>query len=146
MAHFFTLDEARGCLPDVEKAVRAAVQAKTYYEQSEQAFQSLLQRIIVCGGILVDRFAVETIKSTRQSNGERMKAAVEEIQQRGCLIKDLDAGLIDFPTLFRGEEVYLCWRLGEADIAFWHGVHEGFAGRREIDQFFVENHQGSEPH
>jgi hypothetical protein len=145
MAHFFTLDEARGCLPGVEKALRAAVQAKTHYDQSESAFQTLLQRIIMNGGILVDRFAVEAIKSTRHSNGERIKSAIEEIQEMGCLIKDLDTGLIDFPTLFRGEEVYLCWRLGESDITHWHSVHEGVAGRREIDQFFVENHQGSDP-
>jgi hypothetical protein len=97
------------------------------------------------GGMMVDRFAVETIKSTRHSNGERMKSAVEEIQEMGCLIKDLETGLIDFPTLLRGEEVYLCWRLGETDIGFWHGVHEGVAGRRAIDQFFVDNHQGSAP-
>jgi hypothetical protein len=129
----------------VEKALRAAVQAKTHYDQSEHAFQTLLQRIIMNGGMVVDRFAVETIKSTRQSNGERIKSAIEEIQEVGCLIKDLETGLIDFPTLFRGEEVYLCWRLGESDISYWHGVHEGVAGRRAIDQFFVENHQGSDP-
>jgi len=145
MQHFFTLEEARSCLPDVERAVRAAVQAKTYYDQSEEAFHRLLQRITMSGGILVDRFAVETIKSTRQSNGERMKSAVEEIQEKGCLIKDLDTGLVDFPTLLRGEEVYLCWRLGETDISYWHGVHEGVAGRRPIDQSFVDNHQGSTP-
>jgi hypothetical protein len=143
MAHFFTLEEARQRLPEVERVVRAAVQAKTYYDQSEQAMQGLLQRIIMSGGILVDRFAVETIKSTRQSNGERIQSAIEQIQEMGCLIKDLDTGLIDFPTLFRGEEVYLCWRLGESDIGYWHGVHEGVAGRRAIDKFFVENHQGS---
>jgi hypothetical protein len=145
MAHFFSLQEARMRLPELEKVVRAAVQAKSNYDQSEHAMQTLLQRIIMCGGILVDRFAVETIKSVRHSNGERIKSAVEEIQEIGCLIKDLDTGLIDFPTLFRGEEVYLCWRLGETDIGFWHGVHEDFSGRRAIDQFFVENHQGSEP-
>jgi hypothetical protein len=145
MQHFFTLEEARQCLPELEKTVRAAVQAKGYYDQSEHAFHSLLQRITMSGGIMVDRFAVETIKSTRHSNGHRMKSAVEEIEQMGCLIKDLETGLVDFPTLLRGEEVYLCWRLGETDISFWHGVHEGVAGRREIDQFFVDNHQGSEP-
>jgi hypothetical protein len=145
MPHFFTLEEARHCLPSLEKALRAAVQAKGYYDQSEEAFQNLLQRITMNGGVAVDRFAVETIKSTRQSNGERMKCAIEEIQEMGCLIKDLDIGLVDFPTLLRGEEVYLCWKLGETDIAFWHGVHEGVAGRRAIDQIFVDNHQGSEP-
>jgi len=46
------------------------------------------------------------------------------------VIKDLDVGLIDFPTLFRGKEVYLCWRMGESGIRHWHGVDEGFAGRK----------------
>jgi hypothetical protein len=145
MSHFFTLDEARKCLPEVERVMRAAVQAKGHFDQSEQAFHGLLHRITMSGGILVDRFAVEAIKSTRHSSGERVKHAIEEIQEMGCLIKDLETGLVDFPTLLRGEEVYLSWRLGEGDISFWHGVHEGVAGRRQIDQFFVDNHQGSEP-
>jgi hypothetical protein len=142
MQRYFTLTEARGLLPAVDRAVRSAVQAKSNFDQSEEAMQRLLQRIIMRGGIMVDRVAVESIKSTRQASGERLKSAVEEIQEIGCLMKDLDTGLIDFPTLFRGEEVYLCWRMGESDIQFWHGVHEGFAGRREIDAFFEENHRG----
>jgi hypothetical protein len=145
MSRFFTLMEARELLPVVDRAIRAAVQAKTSYEQSEGAIQGLLHRIMMSGGMLVDRYAVESMKSTRQSSGERLKSAVEEIQEIGCVVKDLNTGLIDFPTLFRGEEVYLCWRMGETDIQFWHGVHEGFAGRRAIDQFFIENHQGSAP-
>jgi hypothetical protein len=60
----------------------------------------------------------------------------------GVLIKDLEVGLVDFPTLFRGEEVYLCWRMDEADIDHWHGIHEGFAGRRPIDRHFLDNHRG----
>jgi hypothetical protein len=145
MARYFTLVEARQLLPVVDKAIRTAVQAKSSYDQSEQALQHLLQRIIMAGGMLVDRFAVEATKATRQSSVERLKAAMEEIQEIGCLVKDLDTGLLDFPTLFRGEEVYLCWRMGEADIEYWHGVHEGFGGRKVIDQFFVENHQGGTP-
>ena len=57
---------------------------------------------------------------------------MEQVQSFGCLIKDLDVGLIDFPTLYRGEEVYLCWKLGEDGIEFWHGVSEGFRGRKKI--------------
>ena len=57
-------------------------------------------------------------------------------------MKDLDVGLVDFPTLFRGEEVYLCWRMDEDDIDHWHGVNEGFAGRKPIDKHFVDNHRG----
>ena len=60
------------------------------------------------------------------------------------VVKDLDVGLVDFPTFYRGEEVYLCWRMDESDIDHWHGVHEGFAGRKEIDRHFVENHRGED--
>ena len=47
-------------------------------------------------------------------------------------MKDLDDGLLDFPSLREGEEVLLCWRLGEEEIAFWHGPEEGFAGRKPL--------------
>jgi hypothetical protein len=69
---------------------------------------------------------------------------VEEVQEMGCLVKDLDMGLVDFPTTFRGEEVYLCWKLGEEEIAFWHGVDEGFRGRKAIDRDFRAHHQGDQ--
>jgi hypothetical protein len=57
-------------------------------------------------------------------------------------VKDLDIGLVDFPTTFNGVEVYLCWKLGEPGIEFWHGVEEGFRGRKPIDREFLENHRG----
>jgi hypothetical protein len=57
-------------------------------------------------------------------------------------VKDLELGLLDFPTLYRGKEVCLCWRLGEPEIAFWHEVDEGYKGRKPIDQAFLENHRG----
>ena len=62
--------------------------------------------------------------------------------ETGCLVKDLDKGLVDFPTLFRGEEVYLCWKMDEPAIQFWHSVEEGFSGRKQIDQEFRDNHRG----
>ena len=94
------------------------------------------------GGVLVDREAVRQHKMRRDQNAERLKKAAEDIHELGCYIKDLDIGLVDFPTLFRGEEVYLCWKLGEPGIAFWHGTQEGFAGRKAIDQEFRESHRG----
>jgi hypothetical protein len=57
-------------------------------------------------------------------------------------VKDLDTGLVDFPTLFRGQEVYLCWKLGEASIEFWHSVDEGFRGRKAIDRDFRDHLAG----
>ena len=145
MARFFSIEEARALLPRVERVIRSAVQAKTNQEQCEQALQGLVQRIMIMGGLLVDRPAVENLKSVNEASTEKLKAAFEEIGEIGCLVKDLEMGLVDFPTLFQGEEVYLCWRMDEPDIHFWHGVHEGFGGRKTIDKHFLENHQGRDP-
>ena len=59
---------------------------------------------------------------------------VNEIHGLGAEVKDADEGLIDFPALREGDEVLLCWKVGEPEIAFWHGLEEGFAGRRPVDE------------
>jgi hypothetical protein len=61
-----------------------------------------------------------------------LAALVDEITALGVQVKDLDEGLVDFPALRRGETVLLCWRLGEDEIAYWHRVEDGFAGRRPL--------------
>jgi len=57
---------------------------------------------------------------------------VKELQALGVLVKDLDRGLVDFPALRGDEEVLLCWQVGEDEIAYWHGVEEGYAGRKPL--------------
>ena len=138
----FTLPEAERLLPEIEKVIREAVSLKVQYQDAEQAIQSFAQRVAMQGGVVIDRDTVLRQRAERDRCGERLKAAVEEIQEHGCVIKDLDVGLIDFPTLFRGKEVYLCWRMGESGIRHWHGVDEGFAGRKPIDDDFLQNHSG----
>ena len=54
------------------------------------------------------------------------------LQELGLLVKDLDEGLVDFPALRGDEEVLLCWRLGEEEVAFWHTLGDGFAGRKPL--------------
>jgi hypothetical protein len=56
----------------------------------------------------------------------------EELQEREVIVRDVDRGLVDFPTIIEGHEAYLCWRLGEAEITHWHGLESGFAGRRPL--------------
>ena len=138
----FTLTEAERLLPEIDRIIREAVSLKTRYQEAEQAIQSLAQRVAMQGGVVIDRTTVLRQRAERDQCGERLKSAVEEIQDYGCVIKDLDIGLIDFPTLFRGKEVYLCWKMGESSIGHWHGVDEGFAGRKPIDPDFLENHSG----
>jgi hypothetical protein len=144
MPRHFTLDEARALLPVVGRGIRDAVQAKERYQTAETWLHDLGQRIMMRGGMLVDTAAAEAWKSQRDSNGQTLRSSVEKLEEAGVVVKDLDIGLVDFPTLYRGEEVYLCWRMDEPDIDYWHGVHEGFAGRKEIDQTFVDNHRGGD--
>ena len=142
MPRYYTLAEARALLPAVGGLISDSVQSKSRYQEAETYMQDLSQRILMLGGISVDTTAAEAWKSQRDSSAHALKNALEKIEELGVVVKDLDVGLVDNPTLYRGEEVYLCWRMDENDIRHWHGVHEGFAGRKEIDRHFVEHHRG----
>ena len=66
---------------------------------------------------------------------EKFDALIHRIQATDVLIKDINLGLLDFPALKDGREVYLCWQYGEGEIAFWHEIEAGYAGRQPIDNF-----------
>ncbi len=146
MSKRFTHGEAESLLPEVERSLREAIAQKERYEVAGESLRSVAQRVSLAGGSLVNREAIMEDRARRDASGERLKEAVEEIQALGVLIKDLDIGLIDFPTLFRGQEVYLCWKFGERGIRYWHGIEEGFRGRKEIDRDFLDNHEGERLH
>lgn len=65
----------------------------------------------------------------------RFDVLIHQILEMGVQIKDVNIGLFDFPALRQGREVYLCWKYGEKEIAFWHEVEAGFAGRQPIETF-----------
>jgi hypothetical protein len=142
VARFFTLRQAEQILPQVESAIRAAIALKEDFQQAESQCREFQRHVIVSGGVLVDHSKWIDRNRRRDSCAQNLKQGIERIQEYGCLVKDLDIGLIDFPTRFNGQEVYLCWKLGESGITFWHGVEEGFRGRKAIDQEFLEHHQG----
>ncbi|HUS06246.1 MAG TPA: DUF2203 domain-containing protein [Bryobacteraceae bacterium] len=140
MPRYFTLANAAQALPQVEKLIREALFLKSDCQTAGDELTATTRHIMMMGGVQVDSNRLNAVKQTRDRSFERLKGILEEIQETGCLVKDLDIGLLDFPTLYRGEEVYLCWKLGESSINFWHPVHEGFGGRRPIDQEFLDNH------
>jgi hypothetical protein len=142
MPRFFTLQQAEKVLPEVESIIRQAISLKAECEQAETEWQSFSQRVAVMGGVRVDRAQLLEQKNDREQAAGALRQAIDKVHEFGCVVKDLDIGLIDFPTLFHGEEVYLCWKLGEAGIRFWHGVNEGFRGRKPIDAGFLEYHRG----
>ncbi len=145
MPRFFTLTQAEKLLPQVESAIREAITRKAEYDQAEAEWQGFSQRLMLTGGMQVDRSRLIAQKNRRESSALDVQNSIERVLEFGCLVKDLDIGLIDFPTLFNGEEVYLCWKLGESGIQFWHGVQDGFRGRKAIDQEFLEHHHGELP-
>jgi len=126
----------------VDTLLREAVSLKSDYVEAEHAIQTTAQRVALMGGMMMDRDKAIDAKNRRDGLASKLRQTIEKVQECGCVIKDLDTGLIDFPTLLRGVEVYLCWKLGEPRIAFWHGVDEGFRGRKAIDQDFLDHHRG----
>lgn len=144
MPRFFSLPQAEGLLPEVERLVRSLVQAKQDYDSGEAELDAIKQRVTLLGGISLSREHVLGCRTRKDSAARTLKSVVEKITELGIQIKDPDTGLIDFPTLYRDREVYLCWRLGETGIGFWHHVEDGFRGRQAIDREFLENHRGDD--
>jgi len=130
----FTLQEAKSLLPVLESLLRTAITSKALIETVDGELQSTAHRVFLAGGMLLNIVQLARRKAEREKAVQRVKDAVAEIDASGVQVKDLDIGLLDFPCRVDDEIVLLCWKLGEADITHWHGVEEGFAGRKPIDE------------
>jgi hypothetical protein len=141
MAKRFTLSEAQSLIPRVDRLLQEAIRLKPDFDEASADLTRMKERIHMMGGTLVDRPPFVEVKERRERASTGLRKAIQELIDLGVQIKDIDTGLVDFPTLFRGREVYLCWKLGETSIEFWHG-EEGFRGRKPIDQDFLDHHEG----
>jgi hypothetical protein len=130
----FTLDEAQLLLPVLESLLRTAIGSKKTMEEVEAEMHALSKRIFLNGGMRVDVVAVASRKAERARAEQRAKDALAEIDSMGVQVKDLEIGLLDFPCEVDGSIVLLCWKMGEPTITHWHGMAEGFAGRKLIDE------------
>jgi len=130
----FTLAEAQTLLPVLESLLRTAIDGKKLIESVDTELQELAHRVFLQGGLLVDIVSLARRKAEREKSIQRVKDALAEIDAAGVQVKDLDMGLLDFPCEVEGRTVLLCWKLGEKSITHWHGVSEGFAGRKPIDE------------
>jgi hypothetical protein len=130
----FTLDEALDLLPVLESLLRTSIDGKKLIESVDAEFQELAHRVFLQGGLSVNIVHMARRKAEREKTIQRVKDALAEIDATGVQVKDLDIGLLDFPCEVDGRTVLLCWKLGEKTITHWHGVSEGFAGRKPIDE------------
>lgn len=139
---FFSLPEAEALLPEVNRLMRTLREHRDVYQQADAELTGISHRIAIAGGMIPPRDRVEQLRKRKDAATRALKGAVERTQEIGCQLKDIDMGLVDFPTLYRGQEVYLCWKLGESAIGFWHHIEDGYGGRRPIDSDFIANHRG----
>lgn len=145
MPRYFTLTQAESLLPEVERLLRDALFNKSEAQKAHQELEETSERIRMSGGMRVNHGQIQAVRARRDSSVAALKAAMEQIDEIGAQVKDLDIGLIDFLSRFQDRDVCLCWKLGESGIGFWHSVEEGFPGRKPIDQAFRDGHSGGDP-
>jgi len=141
----FTLQQAQTLLPILKSLLRKAMEGKQLIEQVEKEFKDLSHRIILSGGLLVDVPGMARRRAERDKALQEVKDAIAEINAIGVQVKDLDIGLLDFPCIVEDEIVLLCWRVGEDSIQYWHGLEEGFAGRKPIDERIARGKKRERP-
>jgi len=130
----FSLQEAQSILPVLEGLLRKSIDGKKLIEGVDQEMSQLSERIFYAGGSLVNIKQTALRRAERDKAVQRVRDAMAEIDAIGVQVKDLDIGLLDFPCKVDDEVVLLCWKLGESSITHWHGMEEGFAGRKPIDE------------
>src|ERR1700680_4012878 len=129
----FPLPEAERARQELEPFLVEAMDCRKKLAGLETDLSAVSTRIMLMGGVIVPYEKLATLRVEHQHLAEALKSALNRILETGCLIKDLEAGLLDFPSLLNNEEVYLCWKLGEDRIRFYHRQDEGFAGRKPLD-------------
>jgi len=129
MAHQFhkhyTVAEARALLPQIRRWLGKLAKQREKLQDEEKTLQQLMTPGIDVGGPVVNAW-LRTLTAIQE--------LLLEFQQRDIQIKDLERGLIDFPALRDGKEVFLCWEKSEEDIGFWHDLEAGYAGREKLEE------------
>lgn len=126
MRKTFTLDEARTLLPVLGALVRRAREAAMRAGEIEAEMQALSQRIFLSGGLHVDVAAAARRRAEREKAMQEARTSIEEVEEIGARVGELDAGRLEFPYLLEGREVLLCWTLGEEEeIRWWREDEEG---------------------
>jgi hypothetical protein len=129
----FTLSEAQTLLPVVEALLRRAQAAGARAGELEREMQELSQRIFMSGGMHVNVAQAARRRTEREKALQEARDTLAEMDEIGVQVKDLEKGLLDFPSVMEGHDVLLCWKLGEKEIGYWHTPEDGFAGRKPLD-------------
>jgi hypothetical protein len=127
----FTLEEANAAVAELRPVVEQMVEHGRRLAAAQRAQRELVTRIAGNGGDMQPSDLSE-LAETIQREADAISTCAEDINAAGAQIKSLEEGLLDFPSRRDGELVLLCWKLGEDEIGYWHGVDEGYAGRQPL--------------
>ena len=127
MSQYFTFDEANAALITIRPLMDEVQAIRQKIMSTQPDAWTAIEKSVGNGG---SRSLSQIVQDF-----EKLDALVHQILDTGVLIKDVNIGLLDFPAMRNGREVYLCWQHGEDDIAYWHDVDAGFAGRQPINTF-----------
>jgi hypothetical protein len=119
----YTREEARALLPQIREWIKQLQRLREEVTQQDNRIGQLLKGGTDLGGEMINQW-VRMLAQT--------KSVLEEFGSREIQVKDLERGLIDFPALIGGREVFLCWEQDEEDIEFWHEIEAGYAGRERL--------------
>ena len=128
---YFTSEEANDALEEVRPLTEELVEHRRALVELQELQSSLIQRIGGNGGN-VDPSELQDLQERLDEEVAGIARCVARIHEVGALVKDLDVGLVDFPARREGVDVLLCWRLGEDEVGYWHGLDEGFSGRKPL--------------
>ncbi|PWT77387.1 MAG: DUF2203 domain-containing protein [Chloroflexi bacterium] len=131
MAKLFTREEAEALLPKIEPLLQEIRELGREIAEHEAYLQ--VDQIKLMSNGHKPPADTETLQNEVRILNHRIHANVEAILAMEVIVKDLAEGLVDFPSLLHGREVYLCWKLGEDGIHWWHEIEAGFAGRQPLD-------------
>ncbi len=129
----FTLTEAERTRRELEPFLVEAMDSRKKLSGLENEPSAVSARIMMMGGVIVPYEKLAVVRMQHEQLAEALKSALNRILETGCLIKDLDVGLLDFPAVINKQDVYLCWKLGEDRIRFYHRQDEGFSSRKPLD-------------
>ena len=130
MARNFTLEEAAALLPRLRDLLSEMQQTKVELDALRRELGEMT-RVASGNGRLLEP-EVQRKRSQAQDLAKRLNELLRQINGLGCELKGLDEGLIDFPTKREDRTVYLCWKLGEEQIAYWHELDAGFSTREPL--------------
>jgi hypothetical protein len=132
MPRYFTPEQANGALVEIRPLVEELIEHRRAQERITAEREELGAKIAGNGGG-IDAQDLADLEAASEQERIGVARCVNAIHELGAIVKSVDEGLVDFPAMRDGDEILLCWRLGEDDVAFWHPLEEGFAGRKPID-------------